>query len=203
MCLLAARTGPASLRPLTPSCSEAWIADSAIHFTCSEHLTSVATCINILTCVECPAVRWKDMSAGRLDWDTFLEAKRQELKRLNKIYRDNLQKWVACSMHTSTCHAVPAVLCSRLPTVDVVQGVCKKSHSSITVVASAVTCLHCWGLWARCLGAWWLACCRGPAARLCFTLVHVGTHSTREVGTHSTTCSCRASGEQPAHQSRC
>jgi hypothetical protein len=39
-----------------------------------------------------PGTRWKDVSAGRLDWDSFLEAKRQELKRLNKIYRDNLQK---------------------------------------------------------------------------------------------------------------
>lgn len=38
-----------------------------------------------------PGTRWKDVSAGRLDWDSFLEAKRQELKRLNKIYRDNLQ----------------------------------------------------------------------------------------------------------------
>lgn len=36
--------------------------------------------------------RWRDQSVGQLDWGAFLEAKRQELTRLNSVYKDNLSK---------------------------------------------------------------------------------------------------------------
>ncbi len=67
-----------------------------------------------------PAPRWKDVSAGRLDWDTFLEVKRQELKRLNKIYRENVEKCVAgrhmgcCPIaKLSCCHIVSQAAANR------------------------------------------------------------------------------------------
>jgi hypothetical protein len=38
------------------------------------------------------ADRWKGGSPGSLDCGAFLDAKRQELRRLNKLYRENLTK---------------------------------------------------------------------------------------------------------------
>lgn len=39
-----------------------------------------------------PADRWRGGSPCSLDWGAFLDAKRQELTRLNKAYRENLTK---------------------------------------------------------------------------------------------------------------
>lgn len=36
--------------------------------------------------------RWQGESTCHLDWDAFIKAKREELMRLNSVYKDNLKK---------------------------------------------------------------------------------------------------------------
>jgi len=38
------------------------------------------------------ASRWQGESTSHLDWGAFIKAKREELMRLNSVYKDNLNK---------------------------------------------------------------------------------------------------------------